>query len=131
MSNVKQVNIVRQVFDREAFNNTVSTEFTQLVDTPDPSFFNVNLATQEDFWILYNKFFYAIPKYSSESGSNPNLENSHQYLAETSGEFIGLDPNREEINALLQEISDLRTENLEVRQEIVEVIANFNDNQGT
>jgi|TARA_R110000744_G_scaffold1457_3_gene5119 hypothetical protein len=131
MSNVKQVNIIRQVFDREAFNNTVPTEFTQLVNTPDPSFFDINLATQEDFWILYNKFFYAIPKFTSESSSNPNLENSHQYLAETSGGFIGLDPNRDEINALLEEIADLRTENLEVRQEIVEIIANFNDNQGT
>ena len=37
-------------------------------------------------------------------------------------------PQKEEIEALLEEIAELRTENLEVRQEIAEVIANFNSN---
>ena len=129
MSNIKQVTIQKQVFDREAFNNTVGTEFTQLINPPDPNFFDVSLATIEDFWILYAKYFYEIPKYSDPSSSTPNLNTSHQYLVQTSGDFIGFDPNREEIDALLQEIADLREENLEVRQEIVEVIANFTNNQ--
>ena len=129
MDNSKQVQIVRQVFDREAFNETVSTEFTQLISPLDPSFFDINLATQEDFWILYNKYFYEIPKYSNPDSSSPSMQTSHQYLVETSGEFIDYDPNREEIEALLQEIADLRAENLEVRQEMVEVINNFVDSQ--
>ena len=39
MSNSKQVNLKRQVFDKNAFNNTVDTSFTQLntVDDVIPS----------------------------------------------------------------------------------------------
>ena len=121
MSNSKQVNLKRQVFDKNAFNNTVDTSFTQLNTVDDPSFFDVNLATQEDFWILYHKFFYEIPKEGDI--------NSHQYLVQTSGDFIDYTPQKEEIEALLSEIAELRTENLEVRQEIAQVIQDFADNQ--
>jgi|TARA_R110002153_G_scaffold3618_12_gene17322 hypothetical protein len=117
MSNVKSVNLKRQVFDKSAFNNTVSTEFTQLTTPVDPSFFDVNLATQEDFWILYNKFFYEIPKEGDI--------NSHLYLVQTSGEYINYAPQQEEIEALLEEITELRQENLEVRQEIAQIITDF------
>ena len=72
MNNLKQVSISRQVFDRESFNNTVGTEFTQLANVLDPSFYDVNLATIEDFWILYNKYFYEIPKFSNPDSSDPN-----------------------------------------------------------
>ena len=54
---MENVNLKRVVFNRKEFNETVDTEFTQLVTEPDPSFFDVNLATQSDFWILYDKFF--------------------------------------------------------------------------
>lgn len=113
----KQVKIQKTVFDKKAFDETINTEFTELVSTPDPSFFDINLATQDDFWILYEKFFYEIPK--------DGEINSHEYLAKTSGEYADFEPQKEEIEALLQEIADLRTENLEVRQEIAQVIQDF------
>jgi hypothetical protein len=72
------------------------------------------LATEEDFWILYDKFFYLIPKEGEV--------NSHLYLVETSGEYVNYQPNQEEIQALLEEIAELRGENLEVRQQIADVI---------
>ena len=77
------------------------------------------MATIEDFWSLYEKFFYEIPKEGDI--------NSHEYLVKTSGEYIDFQPQKEEIEALLEEIVELRTENLEVRQEIADVIANFNE----
>ena len=122
MSNEKQVKMKRQVFDKNAFNDTINTEFTQLVNVPDPVFFDINLATQEDFWILYNKFFYQIPKEGDI--------NSHQYLVQTSGDYINYAPQQEETEALLQEIADLRQENLEIRQEIAQVVLDFQNNQG-
>ena len=115
---MENVQLSRQVFDKVKFNETINTEFTQLVTPPDPSFFDVNLATEEDFWILYDKFFYLIPKEGEV--------NSHLYLVETSGEYIDYQANNEEIQALLEEISELREENLEVRQEIADVIAGIN-----
>jgi NTP pyrophosphatase (non-canonical NTP hydrolase) len=119
MSNNQSIKISRQVFDKDKFNETVDTSFTQLVPVVDPLFFDINLATQEDFFILYNKFFYTIPK--GEQGE----VNTHLYLVETSGEYINYAPNELEIQALLEEIAELRIENLEVRQEIADVITQF------
>ncbi len=49
---MQNVDIKRKVFNKGEFNETVDTEFTQLITEPDPSFFDVNLATQSDFWII-------------------------------------------------------------------------------
>jgi hypothetical protein len=119
MENLKNVKISRQVFDKDKFNETVDTSFTQLVPVVDPLFFDIDLATQEDFFKLYTKFFYTIPK------GEPGEVNTHLYLVETSGEYINFTPNEEEIQALLKEIAELRVENLEVRQEIADVIIQF------
>jgi|TARA_B100000768_G_C11079930_1_gene290343 hypothetical protein len=120
MSTSKNINLKRQVFDKAKFNETVNTNFTQLKSELDPQFFDLSLATLDDFWSLYEKFFYDIPKDGDI--------NSHLYLVKTSGEYINYSPQKEEVEALLEEIAELRTENLEVRQEIAEVIANFNSN---
>lgn len=120
MSTTKNINLKRQVFDKEKFNETVNTNFTQLTSQLDPQFFDLSLATLNDFWSLYERFFYEIPKLGEV--------NSHEYLAITSGEYIDYEPQREEILALLEEITELRAENLEVRQEIAEVITSFNAN---
>ena len=104
-------NLTRNVFDKTTFNKTIDTNFSQLglINAPDPSFFDVNLATIPDFWILYDKFFYEIPKEGNT--------NSHRYLALTSGDYADFEKVQEEINALLDEISELRVENVNLRTE--------------
>tara|TARA_R110001592_G_scaffold346703_1_gene639440 strand:+ start:420 stop:788 length:369 start_codon:yes stop_codon:yes gene_type:complete len=104
----QSANLNRQVFDKDKFNETVDTEFSQLITKPDPSFFDLNLATLKDFWLLYDKFFYDIPKLG-------NIE-SHEYLAKTSGEYANVDNISSEVQVLLDEIASLREENLELRQ---------------
>jgi hypothetical protein len=104
----------RQVFDKTKFNETVDTSFTQLVQQPDPTFFDLNLATIEDFFTLYNKFFFEIPKEGEV--------NSHTYLIQESSDYVGFDANNEEIQALLDEIATLRQENLQLQQDQVELI---------
>ena len=112
---MEQVNLNRQVFDKEKFNQTVDTSFSQLgPQQPDPVFFDLNLATIEDFFTLYTKFFFEIPKEGET--------NSHTYLITESTEYVGFQQNNEEIQALLQEIADLREENLALRQENVTLI---------
>jgi hypothetical protein len=108
------VNLNRQVFDKKKFNETVDTSFTQLVSQPDPTFFDLNLATVEDFFTLYNKFFFQIPKEGEV--------NSHTYLIKESSDYVGLQANSEDIQALLDEIASLRQENLATRQELLDVI---------
>ena len=106
---MKKITLKSQRFDRDAFNATVNTEFTQLTNVPDPSFFDVDLAAISDFWYLYDKFFYIIPKLGEVE--------SHQYLAKTSEEYSGFATINEEIKALLDEIAELRKENLELIKE--------------
>lgn len=111
-------NLNRQVFNKQKFKDTVNTSFTQLgAQQPDPSFFDINLATIPDFFTLYDKFFFEIPKEGEI--------NSHEYLVVESGNYINFQQNNEEIKALLEEIAELRTENLELRQEISDVISQF------
>lgn len=104
-------NLTKQVFDKNKFRETIDITFTQLgVQTPiDPSFFDFNLATLEDFWKLYVKFFYDIPKEGDT--------NSHAYLAQTSGEYANYELIQEEIQALLDEIGEIRIENVELKTE--------------
>ena len=116
---MEQVNLNRQVFDKAKFNETVNTSFSQLgVEEVDPSFFDINLATQDDFFTLYDKFFFEIPK--------EGATNSHTFLIQESTEYVGYEQNQEEIQALLQEIADLREENLTLRQENVELTVKVN-----
>jgi len=106
---MKNITLKAQRFDKDKFNETVDTKFTQLVDAPNPAFFDRDLAVLNDFWYLYDKFFYIIPKLGE-------LE-SHQYLAKTSGEYADFATINDEIKALLDEIAELRTENLDLIKE--------------
>ena len=108
------VNLNRQVFDKKKFNETVDTSFTQLVSQPDPTFFNLDLATVEDFFTLYEKFFFQIPKEGEV--------NSHTYLIKESSDYVGFQANSEDIQALLDEIASLRQENLSLRQEQISIV---------
>lgn len=103
----ENINLNRNVFDKNAFKNTVDTSFTQLVSAPDPTFFDINLATVEDFFTLYNKFFYEIPK--------TGVVGSHEYLIKTSSEYINYQQTNEDIQALLDEIASLRQEILDIQ----------------
>ena len=104
-----KITLKAQRFNKEKFNETVNKEFTQLINTPDPSYFDRDLATLNDFWYLYDKFFYIIPKLGEVE--------SHQYLAKTSGEYSDFATINDEIKALLDEIAELRGENLNLIQD--------------
>ena len=104
-----KITLKAQRFNKQLFNETVNTKFTQLNNVPDPSFFDRDLAVLDDFWYLYDKFFFIIPKLG--------LVESHEYLAKSSGEYAGYNQISEEIQALLDEIASLREENLQLIQE--------------
>ena len=96
MSDKISTNLNRTVFDKEKFNQTVDTSFSQLVDRDQAIPFNINTATVADFFALYDRFFYEIPKEGDV--------NSHYFLVETSGEYINFNKYQQEIQELLQEI---------------------------
>jgi len=112
------IKLNKTIFNNSKFNKTVDTQFTQLSSQPDESFFDVNLATIEDFFTLYDKFFFEIPK--------EGQVNSHTFLIKESGEYVNVEQSNEEIQALLKEISNLRQENLELRKQNVEQLRSTN-----
>ena len=60
---------------------------------------------------MYNSLFYDIPA--------DGETNSHEYLVKTSGEYINFEQNDEDIQALLDEITTLRQENLDLTQQVI------------
>jgi hypothetical protein len=107
----------RQVFNKQSFNNTVDTEFSQLVETPDETFFDVNLGNVEDFFTLYQNLFFNIPKEGEV--------NSHEFLIKQSSDYIGFEEVNQTIQALLDEITELREENLEIRKQNLDLLQSF------
>ena len=114
------INFNRQVFSKEQFKNTVDTEFTQLVpaSTSTPAVANVSV---DEFFILYNQLFFEIPK----TGNN-----SHETLITTSTDYVGYNLLTTEIEALQQEITELRRQLLEERSSAVNTIADVLDETG-
>ena len=114
---MNRINFTREVFNKQKFNETVDTEFSQLIEVPDETFFDPDLATVNDFFIIYENLFLEIPK----NGEN----NSHEFLIKESTEYIGFEQQNEVIQELLEEITQLREENLELRQQNLDFIQQF------
>jgi hypothetical protein len=113
-TNGQNITLIRQAFNKEKFNETVNTEFTELgVIDPDLGFFDPNLATVGDFFSVYSNLFFLIPK------TGPN---SHTTLIDQSSEYIDYKANQEEIQALLDEIAELREQNLQLTLDIGNVL---------
>lgn len=115
--NKQVIDFSRQVFNKQKFKNTVDTEFSQLIEVPDETFFDVNLATVQDFFIIYENLFFDIPKLGNV--------NSHEFLIKESTEYTGLQELNETIQALLDEITELREENLEIRKQNLSLVEQF------
>ena len=100
-------NLNRIVFNKDEYEKTIDTSFSQISPPPPPV---ENTTTVEEFFKLYRALFYDIP---TEGDIN-----SHAYLVRTSGEYIGEETASEDVQALLDEITLLRQELLEVNQQV-------------
>ena len=109
------ITLIRTGYNREAFNNTFNTDFTELgVNEQDLSFFDPNLATVEDFFTIYNNLFFIIPKRGEI--------NSHEFLIKESSDYIDYKANQLEIEALLEEIAELRESNLQLQVDMAGIL---------
>ena len=104
----EMVSLTREAFDRKEFNDTINTNFSQL---------GLSNAPETDL-----RFFYSIPKGNIVSGQEIN---SHTYLIERSTNYTQFIAQQEEINALTEEITDLRAQNLELVADMINVIEGF------
>lgn len=100
----------KHVFNKDKFDKTINTDFSEFKDSPQFKFFDLSLASINDFFTLYSNFFYEIPKYGDS--------NSHEYIIKTSNNYINIENLNDEMNDFIEEIDELRKENLQLRTEI-------------
>ena len=109
------IDLNKQVFNKQAYKKTINTEFSQLgVKTVQEEIDET--PTIQEFFDLYNTLFYDIP----ELGET----NSHEFLIKTSGEYVKTEENDELIEALQDEIAQLREDLLQAQQDLVDNTSN-------
>ena len=102
---MERVNLRKQVYPKSEVNNVIDTNFTEFTL---PNIQTVVTTSVEEFFTQYQTLFYQIPKFGAT--------NSHEYLIKTSGEYIGLTiPTSDTIQALIDEINQLRQENTQLQ----------------
>lgn len=106
---MNDIKIQKTVFNATEFNKVVDTSFstfTQPVVEEDTD-------TVENFFRLYEKLYFVIP---------PEGEvDSHEYLIRRSSELVDFEKTTEEIQPLLDEISQLREQLLQANQQILDL----------
>ena len=116
----EQVNLIRNSFSKTQYPKVIDTEFSQLTpqNTEPVAVQNVSV---DEFFVLYNKLFFDIPQRGN---------NSHETLITTSTEYIGYNPLTTELEALQQEITQLRRQLLDERGGALNTIADVLDTAG-
>ena len=105
------INLNKKVFNKRDYQKTINTSFTQL-DVQSIQEQIDNQPTVQEFFNLYNELFYEI----NELGEN----NSHEYLIKTSSQYINFEENNELVQALQNEIAQLREELLGTQQQLAD-----------
>jgi len=107
----ENIEFSKQVFSKNQYEKVIDTSFKQLgVKTVQEQL--EQTPTVGEFFQLYNELFYNI----NELGPT----NSHEFLIKKSSEYIGFEEKNEIIEALQNEISQLRTEILNIQKESIE-----------
>lgn len=106
-----QIVLTKQVYNRNQYQKVIDTTFTQLVQ-PALQATGSALPTVNEFFDFYNQLFFDIPKLGEI--------NSHEYLIKTSTEYIGASSVvNDELQALIDEVTELRQENLDLQQQLL------------
>lgn len=106
------IDIKSTVVGTTSFNTVIDrkfTTFTQPVPEQDPD-------TVDELFRLYEKLYFEI--------DIEGETNSHEYLIKKSSELVNFERSTEEIQPLLDEIAQLREQNLLLNQQILDLETN-------
>lgn len=109
----EKIIISKTGYNKSQFGQVVDNQFTQLISSPTASVAQTIDVNQ--FFQAYDNLFFQIPKLGEI--------NSHQYLINKSGNYIDENVVSEEVQALLEEINQLRQENLELQRQVITIQA--------
>lgn len=103
------VKIKKTVYNSTELQKVLTTSFTTFTQPVTEQ----DLLTVEEFFNLYEKLYYEI----DVTGEI----NSHEYLVKKSSELLNFTQTSEEIQPLLDEIAQLREQNLQLNQQILDL----------
>ena len=104
-----QISLDKTTFSKEDFDKLVDRSFKQLIDqTPQDTVF-----TLENFFQLYEDIFDQIPREGDI--------NSHRYILRKESEYLGVDIEELDVQALLDEITSLRQELLDTNKTLLDI----------
>ena len=110
----EQVNLSKTVYSKIQYEKVIDTSFTQLVQPVATGSAVAPTISVAEFFTNYQTLFFEIPKFGDI--------NSHEYLIKTSQEYAGDFNNDDTIQALIEEVTQLRQENLDLQQQIISQI---------
>ncbi len=105
----REIKIQKTVYNKQDLDLISSREFTTFTRPVQQE----DTITIEEFFDLYEKLYVEIPVEGDV--------NSHRYLVERSSELVSFDTNTEEIQPLLDEITQLRLQLLDANEQIIEL----------
>ena len=109
----ENINLNKQVYSKTQYERVIDTSFTQLVQPVATGSAVAPTISVAEFFTNYQTLFFEIPKFGDT--------NSHEYLIKTSQEYAGDFNNDETIQALIEEITQLRQENLDLQQQVITI----------
>lgn len=110
--NKQTIPVQKTVFGKNTYPRVIDTEFRELTQNVAD---NDQFRTVDYFFELYEDIFYEIPPVGATR--------SHEYLINKSTEFVGIEGRSADIDALIEEINDLRRQLLEANQTIIDLSA--------
>jgi hypothetical protein len=115
---MEQITLNKSVFEKRQYEKVIDTSFTQLVQPAVTSSVVAPSISIAEFFTNYQTLFFEIPKYGAT--------NSHEYLIKTSQEYAGDFNNDDTVQALIEEVTSLRQENLDLQQQILNTTTSIN-----
>lgn len=108
---MEQINLSKTVYNKNQYQKVIDTSFSQLVQPEVTSSVVAPTISVAEFFSNYQSLFFEIPKFGDI--------NSHEYLIKTSQQYAGDFANDDTIQALIEEITQLRSENLTLQQQLL------------
>ena len=112
----QEVKLNKQVFGKVSYPKVIDTEFSQLVK-PEQVLNIVEPISVAEFFAEYDRLFFEIPQKGNFG--------SHEELIKRSSSYIGVTGQSAEIQALLEEINELRNQLLSSQQELLNLSTNI------
>jgi len=107
----ENIPVRRAIYDKNKFSKVIDTQFRELGVTES----TVPEITVEEFFALYDELFFQIPREGEI--------NSHTYILNREAEYLGVTFAEDvDVQALLQEITDLRQQLLDAETENANLI---------